>query len=767
MRASRFFLFELQDGDQTCTVVYFSGGSVRPKELTERLLAHHEHHLPPDRILVACLEPDAAHIAAVVGGDEFRGVLPGLTRYRDTPSMRFVTISDRAELRVDGAQALDGWAAHFWRTGLLKIFEDRMGFLPAGAGYHWVHPSGVHSDGFIRTGSVLRHSAEIAFVAAGLLRFWPEDCRRIYTDTATINTAAYALVGARRKFAKTPDDFVEPTIDSFSSYDGLEDFDFVDAGSLCLISATVKDGLKRRLIKERRLSAKSIATMFYCGREIPDSQVLCDLTARDDDQPGYLPFETHKRREDCPLCDRGVPTVAMIGDQLLPQDPQVASYLIGVKDQPRWLPDLLDDLLVEGVISCHADPLGDDRGSHEIHFDLVPALGESQKFARRISSGLLSSLPAALHRIIYLNDPSSRAVAELVERQWRTATGDDSQELLISAAEAERDPGELTCPDRSVLVVAGSVDTGRALLGVSQWLRKADTGHVAYLVGLARVPDESTLDHVTSNLTMPKDGEVKYPMLVVRKGNVPEYSDARKKTPWELESETWRALAAETNHKATQKAIRERHDVIRQAGVRGLVDDLFLPRITSAKLDQDVGRLRLREGFVFWGDLADKQRWQTATQAEVYFTVATILHHVRRPGPDGSRLLRREHNRSVIAPANFVRFNDGIIQAALLRAARPSEMDYSHDMDLSGQMQDIIWRFAQKRDFDEGEAFPEFVLALCSGRVTIEVSHARSLLRRLNPELKQFPLLIRALLEAFAQKVGTRSVQTTASPQAT
>jgi hypothetical protein len=178
--------------------------------------------------------------------------------------------------------------------------------------------------------------------------------------------------------------------------------------------------------------------------------------------------------------------------------------------------------------------------------------------------------------------------------------------------------------------------------------------------------------------------------------------------------------------------------------VGGLVDDVFLPALKGGSLSfSSPERLQLAPGFVFWRTLSPDQV-KAATQAEVYVTVLAVLHSLRSRSAEGGLLVQHEHNRTVLSPANFARFNDAVIQAALLRAAFPRELDYSHDKTLSAQMRSILTRFFEHMGGSEGKAAPEFLLALARRQIQLhdDDAHAlRATLARLD-----LPPLMRALL---------------------
>lgn len=77
---------------------------------------------------------------------------------------------------------------------------------------------------------------------------------------------------------------------------------------------------------------------------------------------------------------------------------------------------------------------------------------------------------------------------------------------------------------------------------------------------------------------------------------------------------------------------------------------------------------------------------------------------------------------TVLDPENFARYNDGVIQAALLRAAHPSELDYSSHEETSRRMTDMLSGIFQLHEREQGEAALEFALALRCGRLKLSKS---------------------------------------------
>ena len=89
--------------------------------------------------------------------------------------------------------------------------------------------------------------------------------------------------------------------------------------------------------------------------------------------------------------------------------------------------------------------------------------------------------------------------------------------------------------------------------------------------------------------------------------------------------------------------------------------------------------------------------------------------------------------QTLIDPSNFGRFNDGAIQAALLRAARPAEMDYASDNG-SPQTQHeaarILGRIVSGAPGPRGDAAGEVLVALGTRRITLRNEDLRTILTR-------------------------------------
>jgi hypothetical protein len=104
----------------------------------------------------------------------------------------------------------------------------------------------------------------------------------------------------------------------------------------------------------------------------------------------------------------------------------------------------------------------------------------------------------------------------------------------------------------------------------------------------------------------------------------------------------------------------------------------------------------------------------------------------------------------ILDPENFARYNDGVIQAALLRCARAGELDYSMEPNRSQFMLDLLTNIFLQHDRRQGEAAAEFAFAIFSKRLRLKAKHGHELkemLRNTLPANTARLQLIRALLE--------------------
>ncbi|WP_305333882.1 hypothetical protein [Nitrosomonas sp.] len=150
---------------------------------------------------------------------------------------------------------------------------------------------------------------------------------------------------------------------------------------------------------------------------------------------------------------------------------------------------------------------------------------------------------------------------------------------------------------------------------------------------------------------------------------------------------------------------------------------------------QNEENLKLRKDFAFW-----KAEYDLGTDhsVAVLLTAALILQHAREFNKfkdDDDRLASDTFQQVILDPENFARYNDGVIQAALLRAAHPTELDYSSHEGVSRRMTDILSGIFRMNSRQQGEAALEFAFALRTERLRLTSSDVS----RLENEIRNLP----------------------------
>ena len=195
---------------------------------------------------------------------------------------------------------------------------------------------------------------------------------------------------------------------------------------------------------------------------------------------------------------------------------------------------------------------------------------------------------------------------------------------------------------------------------------------------------------------------------------------AGRQTAWDMERELLFGLIEGVDEEVARDLANQRIQVIDEGAsseVKGLIDKAFHTRTNGEPLV-------LRSGFAF---LPFDYEPGDITQAEVYFVISAVLHQLRLTARGEHSLMQHGHRRKVISPRCFERFNDGVVQAAILRAATASELDFSISERQSDEMERILDFVFTNAANESGEAAREFALALAIGRLRLNAESTNRL----------------------------------------
>src|SRR5262245_46166425 len=234
------------------TIAFIHHQRVEFQSVLFQLKVHFQAHIIPDHVILLSGAYLSNELDAFCSNshDDFKDIIP--TRYQqDNMYTEFVSIyvfNAKGVLRLlKGFQINDQSVfEELFRIGLNAIF-CKGGLISSEESHHFVFPSGKHCNKFLRTGNVLIKSQDIFFIAFNLLKRYVDHHEIIYCDTSSINSLAFALVELKRRLSPI---FVSPHIESYGSYKGFEESEFVDRHkALFLISSSTSANIIDRLIE--------------------------------------------------------------------------------------------------------------------------------------------------------------------------------------------------------------------------------------------------------------------------------------------------------------------------------------------------------------------------------------------------------------------------------------------------------------------------------------------------------------------------------------
>ena len=598
-------------------------------------------------------------------------------------------------------------------VGLVDIISRNDLVMESSPSYHFVKPSGKHTNRFIKASNVMQKSAEISFFAINLLKHVKGSIDRVYTDTAGIFPLAYELVSISRRFGKETCEF----IDSFGSYKGVDSYTFTgSADTLVLISASTSDDLSRKLKTKVGLAQAKIVAVFSSSADT-SYPVLVDFKRFYSVYKNaiFSPISSTAEHE-CDLCiyERSIP-LSLSNSQFVFEAPKAERYLPLAKDSDQSIRGLISNYKNTQAFKCLYDGLDGTTDPAPEYFVDVSALAVSNsKYQEKIKNFVLRSFPLSADLIVHANDQGAADLAEKIKME----VGALNKTVGVISI-GELDPSSVRS---GVVVVAGSIQTGKSLLDISRKLRLIDGLPITYVVGFAKYNDpisygklkrDLAFNNGSSNLGSHQFFAVEEIMLPLTETRV---------NSWVREQETLKKiLGLSRNTEASTAAINDRESFLRtitSKDKQGAGVELFL--------QSPIGKaMILGKTFAFWNE-ADSQS-EFDHQATVYFTISNILQGLRysKPGRDLAPL-KDGYILKQLDPLLFDRFNEGVIQASVLRAAKPKELDYSADDNSSNVVGSLIERMIMYPDISTSEALPEFLMALCSGKLQVKKDHIKN-----------------------------------------
>jgi hypothetical protein len=661
-----------------------------------------EHNLVPDEVVLVVRETSRASAAgAIKNRRELERVKRRLAPHATVTVVGFDRkgVETNREIAAGSGGKSDITLKEIGRRAATAIFLEHGGFVEANVSYHFRNPSGRHTDRFMRLSNLLVRHAEISLIAMTLLPLIPDDAVQAHVDTP----AMFALISAVNEHLRK----LEPgrqslRCDSFRSYLGVATYDFTGSNTAVVLISATSSGSLGGIIEGREVDRSRIAHVLYLGQPSPRFPSAVDLSYDKKLNPlGIADARETYREPGCVLCGAGSIAVDLRGDQFDLSGPEFEPLTLKKSDAPDQLASTMDRLAGSGAFGVSLTS-GATRRQYLVNAN---KLSLAPEFVQRLDYFAKTHIPSSTRECIILNNDSEEFARDLCKRAGvvpRFVAGSKIDVLDRNDAVAG-----VSLNGSPIVVAAAVIESGRTLLDISRDLRKVrPNSPQIYIVGLVKSISAARRQELERTLVQTQE-PTQHRFAAIEELVLPS---AESPNAWQ--SERVFLDDAVANGTTLSSALAARRDLLGRTSAP-LTDNLFVANAANP--------LALQPGFVFWPPELPERATAKPTQADVFYTISAVLQKLRTTAPKpGARALRANwFQQTLLDPSNLGRFNDGVIQACLLRAARPTEIDFSGETGSTLEAVRIVSRIIIGAHRPRGEAAGETLIALGSQRLRL------------------------------------------------
>lgn len=610
---------------------------------------------------------------------------------------------------------------------LFDLFDSNDGLVIAPSGVHFRKSSNKHTDKFLRAANTLTSSSACGLLAMfALATLAPRSPKRILVDTAPLLSLAYAMM----RVAKVQSIWeADVPARSFSSYGGQSKMRRLSINDVILISATTSGSLAESL-RSQQANEESIVTLFYLstrGAKRPPN-VLCDLTVTVERGFGYQQVENFHALG-CSLCASDFILAELEGDQFLLQQRQHRLLKFVQTTQSNDARVTLTELHSIKATEVVLRPDATRNSSIEINLE---CLLDCQELRNDLVRHLRRYTPQPLALIVRVSISESQLMSLIADAGiGDVVAGVSIVEWADVASLAPLGEGQ------AVLVIFGCLSSHTVARQINASLRsKVTHGNVAYVsaLTLAETPEEYL--------------DLKMFLGYGERGpDTFTYRDARKlalprrdvdKNPWAEELDLLNRLADQgISELDTRRLMLSTESTAR--------DGVFWPGLN--------GPLAIQRDFVYLDTNTSKG---SISQADVFAVVSNLFAAARSGSSDltkkplgnhGVALAQSVYGHVLLTPEAFMTFNDGVLKASLLRAARKSDLMYQVDPEYSVRMSEIVLAELAGWHAGTGDALPEMLLSLATNRLRLRDTECATI--RTKALAAGLPPYIKALVQSI------------------
>jgi hypothetical protein len=584
-----------------------------------------------------------------------------------------------------------------YKLGLIELIYHNEVVHQAPAGHTFKHPSGKISKLFIQARELYGSETELQFVGRGLCSLnsnikWC-DLETVFIDSMGI----YSAVKEALSFSNCA-----ANIESFHSYTSIEKVNLPSCQYLVVISASTSGSMAKQLI-EQGFSKDNIIT-------------LIDVEPRPDTCSVLIDLESSNILSEIVKVDGNETDIELVGEHFSYKAKPPRQITLGVPHTPKALLDVLKVFALGGVNETNerVEAIGKNP-----MLSLKPeSLLNNNAFVRWLESELNWSVPSSVKTIVYSEDGASKELSEKIRIIIDNIHNSEDKAVIIEA----KDLNEQSIKEcKGVIIVSAFAGDGGNLRQISRDLREFETNIIPrhFLVGVG----------IPQSLESWKRLE----QFLIRNATKRLYGfSAWKVLPLGPDSisYSWSELAILASE--SQHTIKSSHPSISDDEAIKCFEELekVISASQNSLLPNTRGEaLKITEGLVYFGDVF-KDKIDQVTQSDTLLTISAAMQAAREH-KDPAKCLRPTNYQSVIiSPENFLRFNDDILQACILRTSLPSELDYSSNHHVSELMAEFLSKVFSRHEHSFGSAALEFAAALTIGKMKLKKEHCIELVNK-------------------------------------
>lgn len=611
--------------------------------------------------------------------------------------------------------------AELKEKAIIDLFNKNNAMMTIDKNYHFQTLSRKHTDKFIKISNLLVNKNEIDFLSICLLKFIDES--NIYVDTSSILSLIQSTILLKKNISK---EFKVPSIYNFHSYEQekyyLENLEY---NSQIIISTTTTATLVKT-IKNHNVNLKKILVLFYFPIESPvteDFEYMVRLTELLVNEKPPI----NKSQKDCHLCKEGSIPVQLHSEQFIISNKESEPIKLTVHHKSSYLVNFMKNYVGTNVLMFG----GRDMDHKKFDFTIdINNLIINEEFNKKLKYMIEKYISLSIKRILFV-DHISEEFSKLINNKLKDMGLDaissiHSEEFLKDAEESkiEYDKNE------SVLILVGSISSGYALEEISRRLRETHPHSSRYyIIGINKQYSEESFSFMRGNIEKNHIYNQNHLVLDIDKILLPTKVIA---TTWDKELELLKLIYqpedfSEIDNTDIYVRIKELESIKEKASNVNI--------FWKNTLNQN---LKIASGFAFWPFFTDRfERKDEISEADVLYTFASVLQYAR-VSKEKLKAIGKEdlsmtlYHRKVLAPENFARFNDGILQASLLRLSNSNELDYSTNRECSKTISHMIKNIIVKHNTKQGEAAMEFLIAIATKHLKLHSDDFQLLFSEMN-----------------------------------